>query len=264
METERTINKVRMSRGVHTSQMSEQRQFLALYNSKDQLQVTDSKWAEWQAKAAEHAAQRKASPAGGDFAAMLQAALQKAQSSSKGRTRRGVQGAEQQAKEAAQRTEKDPAAKRVRLVKDMGYLSLKRAALLGLLQQQQEEHLAAEVRKLNLAEVTAQLLDARWSTQQLEVAARAAQAAAQEIKEQRQQAKSAKLAPQQPRPQQQLQQQDQQPQPQAPLPSKAPRLARQCMLVQPMTMYKEDSNSDSSSSSGKSSNGSCSDCDDSN
>lgn len=137
METERTINKVRMSRGVHTSQMSEQRQFLALYNSKDQLQVTDSKWAEWQAKAAEHAAQRKASPAGGDFAAMLQAALQKAQSSSKGRTRRGVQGAEQQAKEAAQRREKDPAAKRVRLVKDMGYLSLKRAALLGLLQQQQ-------------------------------------------------------------------------------------------------------------------------------
>ena len=110
---------------------------LALYNSKDQLQVTDSKWAEWQAKAAEHAAQRKASPAGGDFAAMLQAALQKAQSSSKGRTRRGVQGAEQQAKEAAQRREKDPAAKRVRLVKDMGYLSLKRAALLGLLQQQQ-------------------------------------------------------------------------------------------------------------------------------
>ena len=209
-------------------------------------------------------AQRKASPAGGDFAAMLQAALQKAQSSSKGRTRRGVQGAEQQAKETAQRREKDPAAKRVRLVKDMGYLSLKRAALLGLLQQQQEEHLAAEVRKLNLAEVTAQLLDARWSTQQLEVAARAAQAAAQEIKEQRQQAKSAKLAPQQPRPQQQLQQQDQQPQPQAPLPSKAPRLARQCMLVQPMTMYKEDSNSDSSSSSGKSSNDSCSDCDDSN
>jgi len=276
METERTINKVRMSRGVHTSQMSEQRQFLALYNSKDQLQVTDSKWAEWQAKAAEHAAQRKASPAGGDFAAMLQAALQKAQSSSKGRTRHGVQGAEQQAKEAAQRREKDPAAKRVRLVKDMGYLSLKRAALLGLLQQQQmgeqqqqqEEQLAAEVRKLNLAEVTAQLLDARWSTQQLEVAARAAQAAAQEIKEQRQQAKSAKLAPQQPRPQQQpqqqLQQQDQQPQPQAPLPSKAPRLARQCTLVQPMTMYKEDSNSNSSSSSGKSSNDSCSDCDDSN
>ena len=183
-----------------------------------------------------------------------------------------MQGAEQQAKEAAQRREKDPAAKRVRLVKDMGYLSLKRAALLGLLQQQQmgeqqqqqEEQLAAEVRKLNLAEVTAQLLDARWSTQQLEVAARAAQAAAQEIKEQRQQAKSAKLAPQQPRPQQQLQQQDQQPQPQAPLPSKAPRLARQCMLVQPMTMYKEDSNSDSSSSSGKSSNDSCSDCDDSN
>ena len=206
-------------------------------------------------------AQRKASPAGGDFAAMLQAALQKAQSSSKGRTRRGVQGAEQQAKETAQRREKDPAAKRVRLVKDMGYLSLKRAALLGLLQQQQEEHLAAEVRKLNLAEVTAQLLDARWSTQQLEVTA---QAAAQQIKEQRQQAKSAKLAPQQPRPQQQLQQQDQQPQPQAPLPSKAPRLARQCMLVQPMTMYKEDSNSDSSSSSGKSSNDSCSDCDDSN
>ena len=138
METERTINKVRMSRGVqYTRQMSEQRQFLALYNSKDQLQVTDSKWAEWQAKAAEHAAQRKASPAGGDFAAMLQAALQKAQSSSKGRTRRGVQGAEQQAKEAAQRREKDPAAKRVRLVKDMGYLSLKRAAMLGLLQQQQ-------------------------------------------------------------------------------------------------------------------------------
>jgi len=220
METERTINKVRMSRGVHTSQMSEQRQFQALYNSKDQLQVTDSKWAEWQAKAAEHAAQRKASPAGGDFAVMLQATLQKAQSSSKGRTRRGVQGAEQQAKEAAQRREKDPAAKRVRLVKDMGYLSLKRAALLGLLQQQQmgeqqqqqegqpqeqqEEQLAAEVRKLNLAEVTAQLLDARWSTQQLEVTA---QAAAQQIKEQRQQAKSAKLAPQQPRPQQQPQQQ---------------------------------------------------------
>jgi len=165
-------------------------------------------------------AQRKASPAGGDFAAMLQAALQKAQSSSKGRTRRGVQGAEQQAKETAQRREKDPAAKRVRLVKDMGYLSLKRAALLGLLQQQQmgeqqqqqegqqqeqqEEQLAAEVRKLNLAEVTAQLLDARWSTQQLEVTA---QAAAQQIKEQRQQAKSAKLAPQQPRPQQQPQQQ---------------------------------------------------------
>jgi len=138
METERTINKVRMSRGVqYTRQMSEQRQFLALYNSKDQLQVTDSKWAEWQAKAAEHAAQRKASPAGGDFAAMLQAALQKSQSSSKGRTRRGVQGAEQQAKEAAQRREKDPEAKHVRLVKDMGYLSLKRAAMLGLLQQQQ-------------------------------------------------------------------------------------------------------------------------------
>jgi hypothetical protein len=126
----------------------------------------------------------------------------------------------QQAKETAQRREKDPAAKRVRLVKDMGYLSLKRAALLGLLQQQQmgeqqqqqegqqqeqqEEQLAAEVRKLNLAEVTAQLLDARWSTQQLEVTA---QAAAQQIKEQRQQAKSAKLAPQQPRPQQQPQQQ---------------------------------------------------------
>jgi hypothetical protein len=93
--------------------------------------------------------------------------------------------------------------------------------------------------------VTAQLLDARWSTQQLEVATRAAQAAAQEIKEQRQQAKAAKLAPQQPHPQQQpqqeLPQQDQQPQPQAPLPSKAPRLARQCTLVQPMTTVRSRS-----------------------
>ena len=33
---------------------------------------------------------------------------------------------------------------------------------------------------------------------------------------------------------------DRQPQPQAPLPSKAPRLARQCTLVQPTTMYKEN------------------------
>jgi len=121
-ETERITNKVRMSRGMHTSKMSEQRQFLAVSTTpKDQQQVTDNNWAQWRAKADEQAAQRKASPAGGAFATMLTAALEKVKHSSRGRKGRGgVQGAGRQAKEAAQRREVDPAAKRVGLVKTWG------------------------------------------------------------------------------------------------------------------------------------------------
>ena len=45
--------------------------------------------------------------------------------------------------------------------------------------------------KLNLADVTAELLDARWATQQLEIAAATAQSAAAEIKELKHQGKAA-------------------------------------------------------------------------
>ena len=52
------------------------------------------------------------------------------------------------------------------------------------LEQQQQAAVEAErVSKLNLADVTAKLLDARWTTQQLEIAAATAQSAAAEIKE---------------------------------------------------------------------------------
>lgn len=68
---------------------------------------------------------------------------------------------------------------RVHLVHKMGYLLLKRAALRALLQAEQQQgqeqgqqlELEAQVRKLKLPEVHMQLLDARWSTEQLSRAA---------------------------------------------------------------------------------------------
>lgn len=276
METERTINKVRMSRGAHTSQMTTQRQVLAISKPRDQLHVTDSKWADWRAKANEQAAQRKATPAGGQFAAMLEAAHASAKSGSSRGRKRGRGQAGQLAMEAVQRRDHDPAARRVSLVQAMRYLPLKKAALLGLLQQQlaasaeqqpqQEQHqqqqqqqqkAAAEadrVRRLDLADVTAELLDARWSTEQLETAASVAAAAASEMKAQKDLAKSVrqKAAADQQQQQQQGQQQ------QEPEPLQPPRPARQCTLVPQRPLYKEShkdnsSNNDSEESGDESS-----------
>jgi len=91
----------------------------------------------------------------------------------------------------------------VRLVREMRYVQLKKAALLALqqseqqqgqLSEQQQQEQQDEVQKLSLEEVQAQLLDARWSTEQLTMARDTAQRAAigisnakKESKKQRQQ-----------------------------------------------------------------------------
>ena len=82
METERTINKLRLSRGQHTSQ------FLALAQVGERLQVTPGHWAEWTAKAKATAAARKGDPNHLGFQKRLRDALAAAEAKG-GRARRG-------------------------------------------------------------------------------------------------------------------------------------------------------------------------------
>ena len=82
METERTINKLRLSRGQHTSQ------FLALAQVGERLQVTPGQWAEWTAEAKATAAARKGDPDQLGFQKRLRDALAAAEAKG-GRARRG-------------------------------------------------------------------------------------------------------------------------------------------------------------------------------
>ena len=122
------------------------------------------------------------------------------------------------------------------------------------LEQQQQAAVEAErVSKLNLADVTAKLLDARWTTQQLEIAAATAQSAAAEIKELKGQDQAARRQQQQ---QQQQQVQcattvEQQP---AAADERQPRLARECTLVQRPQQHMLDDDESSSDSDSSASN----------
>ena len=105
---------------------------------------------------------------------------------------------------------------------------------------------ADRVSKLNLADVTDELLDARWTTQQLEIAAATAQSAAAEIKELKHQGKAAR----------QQQQQcatsvEQQP---AAADERQPRLVRECTLVQRPQQHMLDDDESSSDSDSSASN----------
>ena len=80
----------------------------------------------------------------------------------------------------------------------MRYLPLKKAALLALeqsvqqpgqLSEQQQQHQQQEIKGLNVAEVDAQLLDARWSTEQLAMASDTAKQAAADITDAKKRAK---------------------------------------------------------------------------
>jgi PIN domain nuclease of toxin-antitoxin system len=174
---------------------------------------------------------------------------------------------------AAQRRQQDPAAVHVQLVRGMQYLKLKRAALLALLQSEQQgqqaeqqlEELDRAVQKLNLAEVTAQLLDARWTTEQLSLAHATAKGAAQDISQSKKCSKAAKKQQQQQQQQgqQHLWPESEQPrqdvgdnQAAAPMPvtsaHSAGRLKRQCNLVP--KNCRESSSSSGSSSSGSEGN----------
>ena len=186
METEHLIGKLRQSRGDHTSHITQERQFLALCTVEDQLNVIHSNWAEWRKEAAQQAEKRRNSPSS-HYPALLQAALEKQKLHAGKHPRLNTQ-ANKAAGRAAQQRQLDPAAARVQLVHSMRCLKLKRAALLALLQseqqqgrkpkQQQLEH-DTVVQKLNLAQVTAQMLVARWTTEQLTLAHATAQRAAQ-------------------------------------------------------------------------------------
>jgi len=167
----------------------------------DQLHVTDEKWAAWRKEAQQHAAQRRNTPTS-RYPALLQAALQRQQlKQQQGAKRPRLAGnrAADEATAAAERRQQDPAAVRVQLVHQMRYLSLKKAALLALLQAEQQEQeqeqqleLEARVRRLKLPEVQAQLLDVRWSTEQLTRASGTAVDTAQDIAAAKKKAKAHK------------------------------------------------------------------------
>eukprot|EP00967_Tisochrysis_lutea_P032717 scaffold38696_cov16-Tisochrysis_lutea.AAC.1 len=136
METERTIGQVKQVKGDHTSNMTEERTFLALHTVQDQLHLFGSNWAEWRKQAAQQAAARRNSPRS-NYPALVQAALQKQQQ--RGAKRPRGSRATDEAGRAAQRRQHDPAAVRVRLVHDMRYIKLKKAALLALMQSEQQQ-----------------------------------------------------------------------------------------------------------------------------
>jgi glycerol-3-phosphate dehydrogenase len=183
--------------------MTHQRQFLALHTPQDQLIVTGGKWAEWR-KEAEHQVEQRRSKPSSNYPALLQAALDNQKQRAPRAARSTSNRAANEAEGAAQRRRQDPAAVRVQLVRDMRYLKLKRAALLALLQseaeqqqEQQEQQQQSEewqqeqeaVHRLKLPDVEAQLLDARWSTEQLTFVRDQVLHAAQDLAESKKQSK---------------------------------------------------------------------------